>query len=194
MESLREFPVVGGTLVFDDGDMYETQWSNIKDMAKKVREEIEEERKEEGHDRECDCDFPETVDGDVPMPELDSEDDMEPPARYYVQTSNHGYWCNSYKPNQIFGIDLIWTQKIKGKDVVVTGTVMSSDISIFDYESSMTLEKFENIRKQTFDYAVQKAQEAKLDADELKSVKKKERDDTVEEGRSSADSVMKSYQ
>jgi hypothetical protein len=58
----------------------------------------------------------------------------------------------------------------------------------------MTLDKFENIRKQTFDYAVQKAQEAKLDADELKSVKKKERDDTVEESRSSADSVMKSYQ
>jgi len=188
MESLREFPIVGGTLVFDDGDMYETQWSNIKDMAKRVRKEIE-----EGRDQ-CNCEEgEETLDGEMPMPNLESDEELEPPARYYIQGSNHGYWCNSYKPNALLGVDVYWIQKIKGKDTVVTGTIMSGDISIFDYESTMTPEKFENIRKQTFDYTLQRAQEAKEDSDALKESKKKEKDDRVEETRSSTDSVMKSY-
>jgi hypothetical protein len=91
-------------------------------------------------------------------------------------------------------MDLIWTMKINGEDRIVTGTIMSRDISVFDYESKMTLEKFENIKRQTFDYMVQKSVNNQTD-DNDSPAKKTESDGAVASDvhKSPAETIMKSY-
>jgi len=90
------------------------------------------------------------------------KDEWEPPTKYCVEANGTRYFVCDYKPNPIYGIDVVWEED-DGR--VVMGTI--AEVSIFDYDSDMTLEKFANIKKATIDYQVQKATEAIAQQEEL---------------------------
>ena len=121
--------------------------------------------------------------------------DEEPPARYFIQASGQGYWCADVKMNPVMGVDVLWIQKINGKDVTVTGTLYESNLAIFDYETPTTPEMFANAKRATFDYMAQKMTEAK-DAETKKDADQKKEESTEESCKKineSSEAVMKSY-
>ena len=94
----------------------------------------------------------------------------ENPKRYLIQSGGTPWWVDSYKPNPVYGIDVFWTEEVNGKIKNVRGTIMDANVSIFDFESDVTPEMFENMRKQTVDYAIQMAQEAREKEKAMKDV------------------------
>ena len=83
------------------------------------------------------------------------------PRRYMIQAGGNTWWVDNFKPNAMStGIDVIWTEELGGKTKIVRGTVLSQDVSIFDFENDMDLACFDSIKRQTIDYAIQTAQEA----------------------------------
>lgn len=97
----------------------------------------------------CDC------------PECSGEKPLNNPRRYMIQAGGNMWWVDNFKPNAMGGgLDVIWTEELGGKTKTVRGTIMSQDVSIFDFENDMDLETFDNIKKATIDYAIQTAQEA----------------------------------
>jgi hypothetical protein len=93
----------------------------------------------------------------------------EPPARYCIRAAGMDYWVDSWKSGPGgFGIDIMWTQKIKGEEKTITGTIFDGSFTIIDYASPMTPETFEHIKKQNYDYMMQIAQDAKHTEDAAK--------------------------
>jgi hypothetical protein len=96
----------------------------------------------------CDC------------PECTGEKPLDNPRRYMIQAGGNMWWVDNFKPNSMAGLDVIWTEELGGKTKIVRGTIMSQDVSIFDFENDLDLETFDNIKKATIDFAIQTAQEA----------------------------------
>lgn len=96
------------------------------------------------------------------------------PRRYMIQAGSNPWWVDNFKPSALAGLDVIWTEELGGKIKTVRGTIMSQDISIFDFESDMDLETFDNIKKATIEYAIQTAQEAQAREKADKSMAKQE--------------------
>jgi hypothetical protein len=113
--------------------------------------------KEENPEEQCTC------------PECTSEHPLDNPRRYMIQAGGNTWWVDSYKPNAVYGIDAFWTEELGGKIKNIKGTIMDANIAIFDFESDMTLDIFENIRKQTIDYAIHAAQEAQAKDQAMKA-------------------------
>ncbi len=86
-----------------------------------------------------------------------------------IQAGGNTWWVDSYKPNPVYGIDVFWTEELGGKIKNVKGTIMDANLAIFDFESDITFDIFENIRKQTIDYAIHAAQEAQAKEQALKA-------------------------
>ncbi len=85
-------------------------------------------------------------------------DDPTPPSRYCVRANGLDYWVDDIKPDPILGWNLRWNQTINGEVRNVVCTIYDVGVVIVDYESPMTKETFENIKKQSFEYAMQLAQ------------------------------------
>lgn len=98
-----------------------------------------------------------------------TEEKLNNPRRYMIQAGGNTWWVDSYKPNPVYGIDCFWTEELGGKTKNVKGTIMDSNLSIFDFESDITYDIFENIRKQTIDYAIHAAQEAQAKDQAMKA-------------------------
>ena len=112
---------------------------------------------------ECDC------------PECsETEEKLNNPRRYMIQAGGNMWWVDNFKPNPMGPLDVIWTEELGGKIKTVRGTISSPDVSIFDFESDMDLETFDNIRKQTLDYAIQTAQETQARDKALKAAANQE--------------------
>lgn len=106
------------------------------------------EANEENPEEQCTC------------PEC-SGDSINNPRRYMIQAGGNTWWVDNLKPNALGGgMDVIWTEELGGKVKIVRGTIMSPDISVFDFENDMDLSMFDSIKKATIDYAIQTAQEA----------------------------------
>lgn len=85
-------------------------------------------------------------------------------------------WCDDIKPNASgFGVDIFWTQKSKGVDASVSGTLFDTNILIFDYKTTLTAEVFEHVKKSSVDYVMQKKQEAKLQEEAMKQKEKEKK-------------------
>jgi hypothetical protein len=82
-----------------------------------------------------------------------------PPCRYCVHVGGDDIWVENYKPNPVFGIDVIWQQKIGGEVMPVAATILESSITIVDYETQWSLKTFEHVRHQSMDTVLQKMQE-----------------------------------
>lgn len=193
LKNLSEIGAKGGQILFSDGSIFNFGWV--------TKEELENISNSCIHDEECDCEEcskpTNETDGSVVIGP-DEQDSNIPPARYYVVAGGNGYWCTDIKINALgVGMDVIWIQKINGKDVTVMGTLYDVNISVFDYETEMTVEKFANIKKQQFDYVMQKAKEAGAEKSECNDPAngngRSSSNDSIPPNKSATDSVMKSY-
>lgn len=108
----------------------------------------------------------------------DCSEDEQPitnPRRYMIQAGGNTWWVDNFKPNQMGGgLDVIWTEELGGKTKIVRGSIMSPDVSIFDFENDMELETFDAIKRATIDYAIQTAQEAQAREKAAKSASSQE--------------------
>jgi hypothetical protein len=137
-----------------------------------VEQELED---EDGCAEECTGEKPAVLDAPItPEQQLEAIINWEPPARYCIRAGGMDVWCDNVKPNASgLGVDIIWIQKIKGVATPVSGTIFDTNIMVFDYETSLTAEVFEHIKKTSFDYALQMAQEAKMQEEAKKTNEKK---------------------
>ena len=206
LKTLGELDLLSSSVIFRDGDVLNIQWNHIDN----VEQMVEGDKQKSGcgcgdpdcqctpEDCTCDdsCDCPDcTQDEILSGPGAGKPVDEEPPARYFIQASGQGYWCADVKMNPVMGVDVLWIQKINGKDVTVTGTLYESNLAIFDYETPTTPEMFANAKRATFDYMAQKMTEAK-DAETKKDADQKKEESTEESCKKineSSEAVMKSY-
>lgn len=98
----------------------------------------------------------------------EEDDEPFPPSRFLIQTGNNSYWVQAWKPNAIMGIDVFWKQKVGENTINVQGTIWDTNVSIFDFETTVTPEVFENMRKHTIDSAIAQAEEAMAKASRSK--------------------------
>jgi hypothetical protein len=123
-------------------------------------------------EEECDCGDEggcNCIDEKMRMEQQEMIDNWKPPARYCIRAGGIEYFVDSWKPAMGgYGIDIFWTQKIGGVDRGVSGTIIENSFTIIDYESVATYEMFEHAKKQSFEYVMQAAQEAKLQEDAKK--------------------------
>ena len=97
--------------------------------------------------------------------------DPENAPRYILFSGGQKYFASDVKPNALVGIDFFLREidPKTGTEYNSQGTITSSDVVILDLKPEMNLETFTAIRKQTIDWVVQKAQEAKVRGDALKN-------------------------
>lgn len=91
--------------------------------------------------------------------EQEAKDNWVPPTRYCVHVGGDAIWVQNYKPNPVFGIDVIWQQKVGGEMKTVAATILESSFTIVDYETQWTPKTFEHVRHQSMDTMLQKMQE-----------------------------------
>lgn len=104
-----------------------------------------------------------------PGPSQAEIDAFVPPARYCIRASGMDYFVDNWKPGAGgMCIDVCWTQKIGGVEKPVFGTLFESSFTIIDYDSPMTVEAFEHVKKQNSDYITQMTSEAKATEDAKK--------------------------
>ena len=206
LKTLGELDLLSSSVIFRDGDVLNIQWNHVDDVEQMVEGNNQKSECSCG-DSNCQCN-PEdcTCDDSCNCPDCAQDEilsgpgagkavDEEPPARYFIQASGQGYWCADVKMNPVMGVDVLWIQKINGKDVTVTGTLYESNLAIFDYETPTTPEMFANAKRATFDYIAQKITEAK-DAETKKDADQKKEESAEESCKKineSSEAVMKSY-
>ena len=206
LKTLGDLDLLSSSVIFRDGDVLNIQWNHIDNVEQMVEGDKQKSECSCGdsncqcnpEDCTCDdsCDCPDCVQDEILSgPGAGKPVDEEPPARYFIQASGQGYWCADVKMNPVMGVDVLWIQKINGKDVTVTGTLYESNLAIFDYETPTTPEMFANAKRATFDYMAQKMTEAK-DAETKKDADQKKEESTEESCKKineSSEAVMKSY-
>lgn len=203
LRTLGDLDLLSSSIIFRDGDILNIQW-NHSDVDQLMQGKSLDSGCSCG-DPECTCDPDQcTCDDTCDCPDCVQDEilsgpgagkavDEEPPARYFIQASGQGYWCADVKMNPVMGVDVLWIQKINGKDVTVTGTLYESNLAIFDYQTPTTPEMFENAKRATFDYMVQKVTEAREAETKKEEEIKQSSEVPCKKNTESADAVMKSY-
>ncbi len=109
--------------------------------------------------------------------QVDAEciDTCVPPRRYIIRAGGMDFVADNYK----FGpggssLDLIWTEWIDGKEKPIVASIFDPNFIIFDFETSVTPEVFENIKHSNLDFVNQPIEELKI---QEASKKKAERND-----------------
>lgn len=127
---------------------------------------------ENSENEECDCDEcraeREKAQIGYPGPTQDEIDNWVPPARFLIHAGGVDYWIDSWKSGPAGAIDVCWTQKIKGEEKTIFATIFESSFTIVDYDSPMTMEAFEHVKKQSIEYITQLANEMKATEDAKK--------------------------
>jgi len=78
--------------------------------------------------------------------------DWKPPARYCIRASGSDIWCDDYRTGPGgCSIEAIWTQNIGGKEKPVTCSIYDSSLIIIDYETEITREVFDRLKKEHAD-------------------------------------------
>jgi hypothetical protein len=151
-------------------------------LANLVLDGLQEIEKDEDRDDECDCDDcraeREKERGKIgyPAPPMSREeaeqammDNWEPPSRYCIRAAGVDYFVDDWKSSVGgYGLDVCWIQKIKGEERPVFATLFENSFTIIDYDSPMTVEAFEHVKKQSIDYVTQLASEHKANEDAKK--------------------------
>lgn len=100
----------------------------------------------------------------------DLEMKLAKPARYCIKAGGTEIWADNYKfgPGGL-SLDVFWTQKIGGVEKSASGSIFETSFMIFDYETTMTSEVFDQIRESNIDFT----QEADVQDDATKRIEKR---------------------
>lgn len=144
--------------------LLETRFSDFVDGFLEAWSDAQKDCEEE----KCDC------------PECSGEHETENPAKYVIFSGGNKFFATDIKPNALVGIDfyLHEVDKNTGKEYNSQGTITSPDVVILDLIPEMTLETFSSIKRNTIDYVVQQAQEARAKEKAIKAAQSETMIDT----------------
>jgi hypothetical protein len=113
-------------------------------------------------------------------PECSGEHETENPAKYVIFSGGNKFFATDIKPNALVGIDfyLHEVDKNTGREYNSQGTITSPDVVILDLMPEMTLDMFSSIKRNTLDYVVQQAQEARAKEKAIKAAQSETMVDT----------------